>query len=157
MTKQLKLQKVCKSNIRLGRVKMSAVWQIVIKSSESGLQQGKYPPATLWRGPTTDSHGDFWLLGFPPGPFRHSLVNLLHSGSPEWCMSMQALVRTLDQHVLMVTGNPHSKPSNRTCLQVAGLQGRATAPGWREVSTLVITTNPAPAPSAASAPSIGLT
>ena len=126
----MKLQEVCKSNnIQLGRVKMSAVWQIVIKSSESGLQQGKYPPATLWRGPTTDSHGDFWLLGFPPGPFRHSLVNLLHSGSPEWCMSMQALVRTLDQHVLMVTGNPHNKPSNRTCLQVAGLQEHAKAPG----------------------------
>ena len=42
---------------------------------------------------------------------------------------MQALVRTPDQHVLMVTDNPHNKPSNRTCLQVAGLQELAKAPG----------------------------
>ena len=46
---------------------------------------------------------------------------------------MQALVRTPDQHVLMVIGNPHNKPSNRTCLQVAGLQEHANTPGEFEM------------------------
>ena len=45
-------------------------------------------------------------------------------------MLMQALVRTPDQHESVTNRNPLLKPSNRTCLQVAGLQERATAPGW---------------------------
>ena len=53
----------------------------------------------------------------------------LHLGSPERSMLMQALVRTPDQHETMVTSNPFLKPSNRTCLQVAGLQELANAPG----------------------------
>ena len=44
-------------------------------------------------------------------------------------MLMQALVRTPDQHELMITRYPLFKPSNRTCLQVAGLQEPAKAPG----------------------------
>ena len=44
-------------------------------------------------------------------------------------MSMQALVRTLDQHEPVTNRNPWPKPSHITCLQVAGLQEHATAPG----------------------------
>ena len=43
---------------------------------------------------------------------------------------MQTLVRTPDRHEPTVTRAPTFKPSNRTCLQVAGLQERATTPGW---------------------------
>ena len=91
--------------------------------------RGWWPLTTHWRGPTTDSHGDSWLLSFPPGPVRPSLVNLTPPGSPGGSMLMQALVRTPDQHESVTNRNPLLKPSNRTCLQVAGLQERATAPG----------------------------
>ena len=60
---------------------------------------------------------------------RPSLVNLTPPGSPGGPMLMQALVRTPDQHEPVTNRNPLLKPSNRTCLQVAGLQERATAPG----------------------------
>ena len=92
--------------------------------------RGWGPLTTHWRGPTTDSHGDSWLLSFPPGPVRPSLVNLTPPGSPGGSMLMQALVRTPDQHESVTNRNPLLKPSNRTCLQVAGLQELATAPGW---------------------------
>ena len=84
-----------------------------------------------WRGlgPTTDSHGDSWLLGFPPGPVRPSLVNLAPPGSPGGPMLMQALVRTPDQHDPVTTRTPLLKSSLRTCLLVAGLQELATTPG----------------------------
>ena len=42
---------------------------------------------------------------------------------------MQTLVRTPDRHEPTVTSGPPFKPSNRTCLQVAGLQEPAKAPG----------------------------
>ena len=42
---------------------------------------------------------------------------------------MQTLVRTPDRHEPTVTRAPTFKPSNRTCLQVAGLQELANAPG----------------------------
>ena len=101
--------------------------------------------ATHWRGPTTDPHGDSWLLGFPPGPVCPSLDNLMLSGSPDCTMLMQALVRTLDQHELMTNSIPILKLSYRTCLHVAGLQEHATAPSryeWLKYwiwETLVIT------------------
>ena len=96
--------------------------------------RGWWPLTTHWRGPTTDSHGDSWLLSFPPGPVRPSLVNLTPPGSPGGSMLMQALVRTPDQHESVTNRNPLLKPSNRTCLQVAGLQERATAPGCCKAS-----------------------
>ena len=91
--------------------------------------KGWRPPSTHWRGPTTDSHGDSWLLSFPPGPVRPSLVNLAPPGSPGGPMLMQALVRTPDQHDPVTTRTPLLKSSLRTCLLVAGLQELATTPG----------------------------
>ena len=42
---------------------------------------------------------------------------------------MMVLVQTLDRHEPTATSSPSFKPSNRTCLQVAGLQELAKAPG----------------------------
>merc|ERR1711895_60189 len=78
---------------------------------------------------TTDPHRFCWLLGFPSGPFRPALDNLILPGSPERSMLMQALVRTPDRHEPTATRSPSLKPSNRTCLQEAGLQELAKAPG----------------------------
>ena len=91
--------------------------------------RGWWPLTTHWRGPTTDSHGDSWLLSFPPGPVRPSLVNLTPPGSPGGPMLMQALVRTPDQHEPVTNRSPLLKTSNWTCLLVARLQEHATAPG----------------------------
>ena len=42
---------------------------------------------------------------------------------------MVALVRTPDRHEPVTSRTPSLKPSHNTCLQVAGLQEHATAPG----------------------------
>ena len=73
--------------------------------------QGCWPPATHWHGPTTDQHGDSWLLGVPPGPVRPSLVNLIPPSSLERAMLMQALV-------WVTSRTPFCKPAHRTCLQL---------------------------------------
>ncbi|KAL1123556.1 hypothetical protein AAG570_002633 [Ranatra chinensis] len=46
------------------------------------------------RDPATGAHGDFWLLGVPPGPVRPSLADLGTPGSPGTSMSMATLART---------------------------------------------------------------
>ena len=68
--------------------------------------QGWLQPTTHRRGPTTDRHGGSWLLGYPSGPMRLSLDNLIPSGSPEEAMQMPILVRTPVQHDLGVTSTP---------------------------------------------------
>merc|ERR1712055_579801 len=60
---------------------------------------------------------------------RGASVNLILLGSPRSAILMQTLVRTPDRHEPTVTRAPTFKPSNRTCLQVAGLQEPAKAPG----------------------------
>ncbi|KAF2885653.1 hypothetical protein ILUMI_20504 [Ignelater luminosus] len=47
--------------------------------------------------PTTARHGDFWLLGFPPGPLRPSLANLAIPDSSGMSILMPSLVRTPGQ------------------------------------------------------------
>ena len=54
--------------------------------------RGCQPLTTHWCDPTTDSHGDSWLLGFPPGPVRLSLDNLILFSSLKEAMLMQVLV-----------------------------------------------------------------
>ena len=90
--------------------------------------RGCQPLTTHWCDPTTDSHGDSWLLGFPPGPVRLSLDNLILSSSLKRTMLMHVLVRTLDRHEPIADRNPSLKPSHRTCLRVAELQEHATTP-----------------------------
>jgi len=80
------------------------------------------------RGPTTVWHGNFWLLGFPSGPIRPSLNNLISQGSPWKAMLMSGLVRTLIQHESNVTRTPLLKPFQFTDLLVAGLQEFAIFP-----------------------------
>ena len=79
------------------------------------------------RYPTTDPQRDSWLLISPPDPLRPVLSNLILLGSPKRSMLMQTLVRTPDLHEPTVTSGPTFKPSNRACLQVAGLQEPAKA------------------------------
>lgn len=55
---------------------------------------GYTPAFTLRRYPTTACHGDFWLLGFPPGPVRLSLANLVIQSSLRETILMTGLVRT---------------------------------------------------------------
>ena len=91
----------------------------------SGCQQ----PPIHGCDPTTAQHGDFCLLGFPPGPVRPSLDNLDTSSSPEVPISMPCLVRTPDRHGTTESRTPDLKPSTNSSLQVAGLQEHATTPG----------------------------
>ena len=78
--------------------------------------------------PTTARHGDFCLLGFPPGPMRPSLDNLGVQDSSRTTISMPDLVRTPDRHARPRVVGPYLKPSTDSSLQVAGLQEHATTP-----------------------------
>ena len=73
--------------------------------------KGCRPPSTHWRGPTTDPHGDSWLLALAPGPVRPSSSNLNPPDSSVGPMLMRALVRTPDQHDPMTNRVPSLKPS----------------------------------------------
>ncbi|KAK3784193.1 hypothetical protein RRG08_001501 [Elysia crispata] len=79
--------------------------------------------------PTTAQHGDFCLLGFPPGPIRPSLDNLATPGSPRVTILMPSLVRTPARRGPYESRTPNLKPSTSSNLQVAGLQEHATTPG----------------------------
>lgn len=49
---------------------------------------------TSGRDPATARYGDFWLLGFPPGPVRLSLTNLATLDSSTMSILMASLART---------------------------------------------------------------
>ncbi|GFN90953.1 proteasome endopeptidase complex [Plakobranchus ocellatus] len=78
--------------------------------------------------PTTAQHGDFCLLGFPPGPVRPSLDNLETPSSHGVTILMPSLVRTPDRHGTPESRTPALKPSTNSSLQVARLQEHATTP-----------------------------
>ena len=88
------------------------------------------------RDPTTAQHGDFWLLGFPPGPVRLSLTNLAAPGSPRAPILMLSLARTPDQRAALSTSTPGLNSSSTSGLLVAGLQEYATTPGRLLMPTL---------------------
>ncbi|KAJ9589729.1 hypothetical protein L9F63_017068, partial [Diploptera punctata] len=92
---------------------------------------------TPGRDPTTAQHGDFWLLGFPPGPVRPSLTNLATQGSPRASILMPSLVRTPSQREALSTRTPVLKSSSIPGLQVAGLQEYATTPGRQNASKFI--------------------
>ncbi len=85
-------------------------------------------PITHQRGPTTDQHGNFWLHGFPSGPFRLSLNNLISLGSPKQAMLMLSLVRTPIQHESMITRISLPQIIPNSDFPVARLQENATLP-----------------------------
>lgn len=78
--------------------------------------------------PTTARHGDFCLLGFPPGPVRLSLGNLEISNSFKTPILMPSLVWTPDRHSTPESRTPTLKSSSDSSLHVAGLQEHATTP-----------------------------
>ena len=63
-----------------------------INANHKNLLKGAHSRAG--RNPTTGRHGNFWLLGFPPGPIRSSLDNLDLPDSSSRSMLMPSLVRT---------------------------------------------------------------
>ena len=92
---------------------------------------GCWKSPTHGRDPTTARHGNFWLLGFPPGPFRSSLDNLDLPDSSNRSMSTPSLVRTPVQRKRLPSRSPNLKPSTTSSLPEAGLQVRATYPAKR--------------------------
>ncbi|KAF0764802.1 Uncharacterized protein FWK35_00015020 [Aphis craccivora] len=84
--------------------------------------------STRRRYPTTAHRGDFWLLGFPPGPVRLSLANLGPVGYPTGPILTTSLARTSVQRGQTCHSCPHLKPSSQSDLRAAGLQERAAAP-----------------------------
>ena len=76
---------------------------------------------THWHDPTTAEHGNFWLLGFPPGPFRSSLANLDQPDSSSRSMLMSSLVRTPGQRAVSRSSAPKLMPSTPSSLPEAGL------------------------------------
>ncbi|RZF45074.1 hypothetical protein LSTR_LSTR002035 [Laodelphax striatellus] len=69
------------------------------------------------RYPTTAHHGDFWLLGFPPGPVRPSLDDLVTPDSSRLTMSVASLVRTPSQRGPLCHRTPDLRPSSSPDLQ----------------------------------------
>ena len=79
--------------------------------------KGCEPLTIHWCDPTADPHGDSWLLGFPPGPVRPSLGNLIPFSSMKEAMLTRVLVRTPDRHEPVADRNPFLKPSHRARFQ----------------------------------------
>ncbi|KAG5873087.1 hypothetical protein JTB14_011112 [Gonioctena quinquepunctata] len=80
------------------------------------------------RDPTTARRGDFWLLGFPPGPIRLSLADLVVPDSSRTPISTPCLVWTPGRREKPCTRPPDLKPSAKSDLQVAWITGDATLP-----------------------------
>ena len=89
---------------------------------------GLYLMHTHQRFPTTARREYFWLLGYPSGPFRTSLVNLATSGSPKASILTPSLVRTPDRRATSGRGAPALKPSSSSGLALASMTGPATEP-----------------------------
>jgi hypothetical protein len=87
---------------------------------------GCHKASTPRRDPTTERHGDFWLLGYPPGPVRPSLADLDTPHSSRVSISMPILVWTSSQREPLCNRTPNLKPSTEPDLQEAGLQECAT-------------------------------
>ena len=77
---------------------------------------------TPGRCPTTARCGDFWLLGFPPGPVRPASVNLHPPDSSGQSILTPSLVWTSSQHGSRSARTPGLRPSAEPDLRVAGLQ-----------------------------------
>jgi len=79
--------------------------------------------STRRRCPTTAHRGDFWLLGFPPGPIRLSLANLGPMGYPAGPILTTSLARTSVQRGPTRHSCPHLKPSTQSDLQSSWITG----------------------------------
>jgi hypothetical protein len=87
----------------------------------AGLLKGAY---THGCDPTTARHGNFWLLGFLPGPIRSSLDNLNRLDLPNFSnrsMLMPSLMRTPVQRKRRSSRTSSLKPSTTSNLPETGL------------------------------------
>lgn len=94
---------------------------------------GWYWRFTPRRYPITACHEDFWLLGFPSGPVRLSLANLITSDSSIVTILMASLMRTPCQHEPSNTQNsqpqisPKTRPLRRQITEDATFQSNVNA------------------------------
>lgn len=92
--------------------------------------------STHRRYPATAHRGDFWLLGFPPGPVRLSLANLGPVGYPAGPILTTSLARTSVQRGRTRHSCPHLKPSTQSDLQsswITGARHRSRSTSTREM------------------------
>jgi len=101
-------------------------------------RHGWRPPPIHRCYPTTVERGSFCLLCFHPGPVHFSLTNLVSRDSSQFTILTPDLAWTPDRHRTTTTRNPHLKPFYISSLQVAGLQARATTPGWWNTCDILV-------------------
>lgn len=97
---------------------------------------GSYQPGcrcgpTPGRDPTTARHGDFWLLGFPSGPVRLSLANLVTPDSSRVPILMASLVRTPSQREPRTSRCPRPQTLLHNQPPSSRITGAATLPAER--------------------------
>lgn len=97
---------------------------------------GSYQPGcrcgpTRGRDPTTARHGDFWLLGFPSGPVRLSLANLVTPDSSRVPILMASLVRTPSQREPCSSRFPRPQTLLHNQPPSSRITGAATLPAER--------------------------
>lgn len=105
--------------------------------------------STRRRYPATAHRGDFWLLGFPPGPVRLSLANLGSTGYPAGPILTTSLARTSVQRGTSRHSCPHLKPSTQSDLQSSGITGarhRSRSTVGRTTSLFKCRNRPEPVP-----------
>lgn len=97
---------------------------------------GSYQPGcrcgpTPGRDPTTARHGDFWLLGFPSGPVRLSLANLVTPDSSRVPILMASLARTPSQREPRTSSDPRPQILQHNQPPSSRITGAATLPADR--------------------------
>lgn len=105
--------------------------KLCVGSYQPGCQCGPTPG----RDPTTARHGDFWLLGFPSGPVRLSLANLVTPDSSRVPILMASLVRTPSQRESRTGRCPRPQTLRHNQLPSSRITGAATLPAERTFVT----------------------
>jgi len=104
--------------------------KLCVGSYQPGCQCGPTPG----RDPTTARHGDFWLLGFPSGPVRLSLANLVTPDSSRVPILMASLVRTPSQRESRTSRCPRPQTLQHNQPPSSRITGAATLPAERSVA-----------------------
>lgn len=101
--------------------------KLCVGSYQLGCRCGPTPG----RDPTTARHGDFWLLGFPSGPVRLSLANLVTPDSSRVPILMASLVRTPSQRESRTNRCPRPQTLLHNQPPSSRITGAATLPAER--------------------------
>lgn len=116
--------KVSEKGLKIvGKLKKK-VQKLCVGSYQPGCQCGPTPG----RDPTTARHGDFWLLGFPSGPVRLSLANLVTLDSSGVPILMASLVRTPSQREPRTSRCPRPQTLRHNQPPSSRITGAATLP-----------------------------